>query len=203
MTNLIGKSLGRYHILEQLGEGGMATVYKAYDTSVERDVAIKVIRTDQFVGGFEEQALTRFKREAKALTKLNHPNIVTVYDFGQFGNILYLVMEYIPEGTLKEKLTIRLPWRKAFKLLLPIANALGFAHSQGIIHRDVKPDNILISPSGEPLLSDFGIAKILDVTEENTITLADVGVGTPEYMAPEQGVGKKMDSRADIYSFGV
>ena len=203
MPELIGKSLGRYHILEQLGEGGMATVYKAYDTSIERDVAIKVIRTDQFVGGIEEQTLTRFKREAKALAKLNHPNIVTVYDFGQFEDLPYLVMEYMPGGTLKEKLTTMLPWRKAFKLLLPIIEALGFAHSQGILHRDVKPSNILITPSGEPLLSDFGIAKILDVTEGNTITLAGVGVGTPEYMAPEQGIGKKVDYRVDIYSLGV
>jgi serine/threonine protein kinase len=203
LTNLIGKSLGRYHIHEQLGEGGMAVVYKAYDTSIERDVAIKVIRTDQFVDGFEEQTLTRFKREAKALAKLNHPNIVTVYDFGQFDELPYLVMEYMPVGTLKEKLSTMLPWRKAFKLLLPIVNALGYAHSQGVLHRDVKPSNILITPSGEPLLSDFGIAKILDVAEGNTITLAGVGVGTPEYMAPEQGIGKKVDSRVDIYSLGV
>ena len=204
MKNLIGHSLGRYHILEQLGEGGMAVVYKAYDISVERDVAIKVIRTEQFEDGFAEQAFARFKREAKALAKLAHPNIVTVYDFGQFEDLLYLVMEYMPGGTLKEKLTARrLPWRQAFKLLLPITTALGFAHSQGILHRDVKPENILITPSGEPLLSDFGIAKILDVTEGNTITLAGVGIGTPEYMAPEQGMGKKVDSRADIYSLGV
>jgi len=203
MNNLIGKSLGRYHILEQLGEGGMATVYKAFDTSVERDVAIKVIRAEQFADEIEGQTLTRFKREAKALAKLSHPNIVTVYDFGQIEDLPYLVMEYMPGGTLEEKLTTRLPWRKAFNLLLPIANALGFAHSQGILHRDVKSSNILITPSGEPLLSDFGIAKILDVTEGNTITLAGVGVGTPEYMAPEQGMEKKMDSRVDIYSLGV
>jgi serine/threonine protein kinase len=203
MTNLIGKSLGSYQILEQLGEGGMATVYKAFDTSVERDVAIKVMRTDQVVGGFEKQTLTRFKREAKALAKLNHPNIVTVYDFGQFEDLPYLVMEYMLGGTLKEKLTTKLPWQKAFTLLLPIANALGYAHSQGILHRDVKPSNILITPSGEPLLSDFGIAKILDLTDGSTVTLDGVGVGTPEYMAPEQGIGKKVDSRADIYSLGV
>ena len=181
----------------------MAVVYKAYDTSIERDVAIKVIRTDQFVGGFEEQTLTRFKREAKALAKLNHPNIVAVYDFGKFEDLPYLVMEYMPGGTLKEMLSTRLPWQKAFKLLLPIANALGYAHSQGVLHRDVKPSNILITPSGEPLLSDFGIAKILDVAEGSTITLAGVGVGTPEYMAPEQGIGKKVDYRMDIYSLGV
>ena len=203
MRNVLGKKLGRYHILEPLGEGGMATVYKAYDTSVERDVAIKVIRADQFVGGFEEQSLTRFRREAEALAKLNHPNIVTVYDFGQFEDIPYLVIEYMSGGTLEEKLTTRLSWRKAFKLLLPIANALGYAHSRGVLHRDVKPSNILITPSGEPLLSDFGIAKILDVTDGSTVTLDGVGVGTPEYMAPEQGIGKKVDSRADIYSLGV
>jgi len=121
MTSLIGQSLGRYHILEQLGEGGMATVYKAYDTRLETDVAVKVIRTETLPQNTMERALKRFEREAKALAHLTHPNIVKVTDYGEYEGKPYLVMVYLPGGTLKDRLGKPIPWQEAIRLLLPIA----------------------------------------------------------------------------------
>jgi len=204
MANLIGQSLGRYRILEQLGEGGMATVYKAYDTSLERNVAIKVIRRNALPQEQLERVRQRFEREAKALAKLSHPNIVKVIDYGEHDDAPYLVLEYLPGGTLKARMKGRaIPWQEAVRLLIPIANALGYAHEQNVIHRDVKPANILLTVNGQPMLSDFGIAKILEMEDGQTLTGTGVGLGTPEYMSPEQGLGQKVDARADIYSLGI
>jgi serine/threonine protein kinase len=203
MSNLIGHSLGRYHILEQLGEGGMATVYKAHDTRLERNVAIKVIRNDLFGAAVLERMLKRFEREARALAKLSHPNIVKVLDYGEYEGAPYFVMEYLPGGTLKEKLGgRRVAWQDALRLLIPIAQALAYAHENKIIHRDIKPSNILITQSGEPMLSDFGIARILEDDTTTELTASGAGIGTPEYMAPEQGMGQS-DERADIYALGI
>jgi serine/threonine protein kinase len=189
MPNLIGQSLGRYHILEQLGEGGMAIVYKAFDTRLERDVAVKVIRVDQFAPAALERILKRFEREARALARLTHPNIVHVNDYGEQDGIPYLVMDYLPGGTLQQLVGKPMPWPEAVKLLLPIAEALDYAHTQSIIHRDVKPSNILLTQRRQPMLTDFGIAKLLESEETHTLTGTGVGVGTPEYMAPEQWTG--------------
>lgn len=200
MVNLIGNTLDRYHITERLGEGGMATVYKAYDTRLEREVAIKVILpakqdTDVF--------LKRFEREAKALAQLGHPNIVGVMDYGHQNNLPYLVMEFIAGGTLKSRLgNGPMNWREVVSLLIPIARALAFAHEKKIIHRDVKPSNILVTLSGEPMLSDFGIAKLLEAEETTELTATGAGIGTPEYMSPEQAMGRA-DERSDIYALGV
>ncbi len=210
MTNLIGQSLGHYHILEQLGvpqgccaKGGMATVYKAYDTRLETDVAVKVIRTENILSSVLERSLKRFEREAKALARLTHPNIVKVTDYGDYEGKPYLVMPYLPGGTLKQKLGKPIPWQEAARLLLPIARALDFAHRQNMIHRDVKPSNILITADGEPMLTDFGIAKILLDTEETAdLTGTGMGIGTPEYMAPEQWTGKS-SPLSDQYALGV
>jgi len=203
MTDLIGLSLGRYHILEQLGEGGMATVYKAYDTRLERDVAVKVIRTEKLTLETMGRTLKRFEREAKALAKLTHPNIVPISDYGEHEGKPYLVMPYLPGGTLKQRLGKPIPWQEALRLLLPVARALEYAHQQGVVHRDVKPSNILITASGEPMLTDFGIAKILLDSEETAdLTGTGVGIGTPEYMAPEQFQGKT-GPQADIYALAV
>lgn len=202
MTNLLGQSLGRYHILEQLGEGGMATVYKAFDTRLECDVAVKVIRIDQFSPAALERVLQRFEREAKALAKLSHPNIVGVIDYGEYEGVPYLVMEYLPGGTLKERLGQPMPWTEAVRLLLPIARGLAYAHQRGVAHRDVKPSNILIGDSGEPMLTDFGIAKILEGGDVQTLTGTGIGVGTPEYMAPEQWTGQT-SPQSDQYALGV
>ena len=201
-TNLVGQSLGRYHILEQLGEGGMATVYKARDFNLDRDVAVKVIRAEIFGSASLERIYKRFQREATALGKLTHPNIVPILDYGEYEGAPYFVMPYLPGGTLKERLKGPIPYREAVQMLIPIAQALVHAHGQGIIHRDVKPSNILITASGEPMLSDFGIAKVEKAEPTTTLTAANAGIGTPEYMAPEQGTGNS-DERSDIYSLGV
>jgi tRNA A-37 threonylcarbamoyl transferase component Bud32 len=202
MPDLIGQSLGRYHILEQLGEGGMATVYKARDMNLERDVAFKIIRPDVFGPIVLERLLERFKREARTLAKLSHPNIVPILDFGEYEGAPYLIMPYIAGGTLKQYLKKNIPYRESVRLLIPIARALAHAHQEGIIHRDVKPSNILITRTGDPMLSDFGIAKILDTEETRELTSTGVGIGTPEYMAPEQGMGS-VDERVDVYALGV
>jgi serine/threonine protein kinase len=203
MTDLVGQSLGRYHILEQLGEGGMAVVYKAYDTRLETDVAVKVIRTESLPQNTVERALKRFEREAKALAKLNHQYIVKVMDYGEYDGKPYLVMPFFTGGTLKKKLGKPIGWQEAVKLLLPIAEALDYAHSQKMVHRDVKPANILLTERGQPMLTDFGIAKVLDIEETMDLTGTSAAVGTPEYMAPEQATAKTADHRADIYALGI
>jgi len=202
MSKLIGQSLGRYHILEQLGEGGMATVYRAYDTRLERDVAIKIIRRDAFPPNQLDRILKRFEREAKALAKLSHPNIIKVIDYGGHEGSPYLIMEYLQGGTLKQRLGKPISWHEAVQLVVPIAEALEYAHEHLIIHRDIKPSNILLTEKGQPMLTDFGIAKILETEETATLTGMGIGVGTPEYMAPEQWIGQS-SPRSDIYSLGV
>ena len=204
MQNLTGKTIDRYHILEQIGEGGMAVVYKAYDTRLHTEVAFKIIQTDAFPTQSLDRMLARFKREAQTLAKLQHSNIVGIIDYGEYEQTPYLVMEYLPGGSLKQILGKALPFKEAASLLLPIADALAHAHKQGIIHRDIKPSNILFSVSRDPMLTDFGIAKLIEDADENhTLTGTGVGIGTPEYMAPEQGLGKPIDGRADIYSLGI
>jgi len=204
MSSLIGQSIGRYHILEQLGEGGMAIVYKALDERLEREIAIKVIRTDKLVPSALAKTIKRFEREAKALAKLTHPNIVPITDYGERDGTPYLVMTYIPGGTLKAQMKgLPIPWREAARILAPIARALENAHQQNVIHRDVKPSNILITQNGQPMLSDFGVAKVLEDKETMELTGTGVGIGTPEYMAPEQGTSHRLDARVDVYSLGV
>ena len=203
MTELSGISIDRYHLIEPLGQGGMAIVYKAYDTRLEREVAIKLIRRNAFSPDVLERVLKRFDREAKSLAKLTHPNIVSIIDYGDYEGSPYLVMPYLQGGTLKEMLGQPMPYQKAAALLAPIADALGYAHQKGIVHRDVKPGNILVTEGGLPMLTDFGIARLLENEETQTLTGTGVGVGTPEYMSPEQGLGREVDGRTDIYSLGV
>lgn len=200
MPNLVGQTLGRYHIVEQLGEGGMAVVYKAFDTRLERAVALKVIRTERMD---DYQFLERFKREALALAKLTHPNIVHINDYGDQDGVPYLVMDFIPAGTLKERIGAPIPWAEAAWFLAPVARALEYAHSQGIVHRDIKPSNILVTDSGQPMLTDFGIAKMLEDEKTGGLTTTGMGMGTPEYMSPEQLLGNRLDGRTDVYSLGT
>ena len=200
--SLVGKKMGRYELRQVIGEGGMAAVYRAFDTRLERDVAIKLFRRDAFSPAVARRMLKRFDREAKSLARLSHPNIVEVLDYGSFEDSLFLVMKYMPGGTLKEKADNIFPYPEAARLLAPIARALDYAHREGIIHRDVKPANILLTRSGDPMLSDFGIAKIMSDNKSNSLTATNVGVGTPAYMAPEQWVNK-VSPRSDIYALGI
>ena len=197
---MIGKELGRYLITEAMGEGGMATVYKAYDKRLDREVAIKVI-----LPGFthSEEFLKRFDREAKVVAQLTHPNIVSVIDYGTEKDIPYIVMEFVSGGSLKDLLGKPIPWHEAARRLAPVARALEYAHNEDVIHRDIKPANILVTKSGDFMLSDFGIAKTLGADELTKLTRTGVGIGTPAYMAPEQGMGKDIDQRVDIYSLGI
>ena len=199
---MAGKDLGRYHVIEPLGKGGMATVYKAFDSTLERNVAVKIIRSDAIIGDEQAQFLVRFQREARALAQLDHPYILKVLDYGEQAGIPYLVMPFVEGGTLKEKMGRPMPYREAAALLAPIARALEYAHQLKIIHRDVKPANILISRSGAPILSDFGIAKMLGSDGATQLTATGIGIGTPDYMAPEQWMGKA-DQFTDMYSLGI
>jgi serine/threonine protein kinase len=204
VTSHTGVSFGRYHVLEQLGEGGMAVVYKAFDTRLESNVAVKVIRIERITPDMLSRALKRFEHEAKALARLTHPNIVKVIDFGESNDRPYLVMPLLAGGNLKQMLQSgSIPWRRALNLLIPVARALGYAHRQGVIHRDVKPSNILITESGEPMLTDFGVAKIIEEGATIDLTGTAAALGTPEYMAPEQTTSRTVDERADVYSLGI
>jgi len=202
--NLIGREIGRYKIHELIGAGGMATVYKAFDARLERQVAIKVIRREAFLQEEMEMLLKRFEREAKSLGQLSHPNIVGVLDYGEFEGAPYLVMEYLPGGTLKDWLGEPIPWRDAIQLILPIAHALEYVHDRNIINRDVKPSNVLMTDKGQPMLTDFGLLKVFGEKEKEatSLTASGVGLGTPDYMAPEQWTGDAT-AQSDLYSLGV
>ena len=197
------RTIGRYEVEREIGRGGMAVVYKAFDPRLERAVAIKLIQSGAFGSNIFGHIRERFEREAKALAKLRHPNIVKVLDYGEHEGSPYLVMDYLEGATLKE---VKKPLKveTAVRLIRPIADALDYVHRQGLLHRDVKPSNIMITPSQEVILTDFGIVKwIEDQDDFNTLTATGVGIGTPEYMAPEQGLGKPVDARSDAYALTV
>jgi len=202
MSGLIGQSLGHYQILEEIGEGGMATVYKARDTHLDREVAIKIIRREVFSPNQLDTILKRFEREAKSLAGLLHPNIVSVIDYGKHDGLPYLVMAYLPGGTLKELLGNPMPWRYSVRFLIPIVRALEYIHDHHIINRDVKPSNILLTEKNQPMLTDFGLVKIFEDNVVTNLTSSNVTLGTPDYMAPEQWTGNPT-ALSDLYSLGV
>jgi len=193
------KKIGRYAIKSELGRGGMATVYHAYDPRFERDVAVKVLPPELL---HDPTFRERFEREAKTIAALEHPAIVPVYDFGEEAGQLYLVMRYMPGGSLEARMRKgAFSLAEAGRIFKRLAPAVDEAHAKGVIHRDLKPGNILFDQHGEPYLCDFGIAKLTQ--SSNTLTGSAI-VGSPAYMSPEQGRGEPdIDGRSDIYSLGA
>jgi serine/threonine-protein kinase len=196
--DLIGAILGNCAIEDLLGQGGMARVYRGRQEHLDRDVAIKVLPPYYAA---DPAFVERFKLEARAMAKLSHPHIVTVHDAGEDNGQLYIIMEYIGGGTLKQRMAAAMPLKDVTRVVHEVASALSYAHTVGIVHRDVKPVNVLMDASGRAVLSDFGIAKVLETSA--ALTHAGAGVGTPEYMSPEQCRGAPVDARADIYALGV
>jgi serine/threonine-protein kinase len=194
-----GDNLGPYRVIEPLGQGGMATVYKAYHAALDRYVAIKVLHP-----AFKEDPnfLARFKREARIVAKLDHPNIVPIYDFDEERGMPYLVMRYIDGKTLKTILRQgAMPVGRALSIIRPVAEGLAYAHTQGILHRDIKPSNIILASDQHIFLTDFGLARIAQASD-STIS-QDMLIGTPQYISPEQARGVPATERSDIYSLGV
>ncbi|MBK9714885.1 MAG: SUMF1/EgtB/PvdO family nonheme iron enzyme [Kouleothrix sp.] len=198
MTDLIGTSLGQYEFKEIIRRGGMSTVYKAYQDSLDRFVAVKVLFTSR-----DPQFAARFKREARAIAALQHHNILPVYDYGEQEGMLYLVLQYIENGTtLGDMLGQPLEPVTALRLSGHVLDALDYAHKRGVIHRDIKPANVLMPSPNWPMLADFGIAKLMNDNQQR-LTLANQIIGTAAYMAPEQATGRPIDARTDLYAAGV
>lgn len=199
-TSLIGRKLGKYEITALVGKGGMATVYKGYQPDIERYVAIKVLPPHP---GQDDQFIERFRLEARTIARLQHPHILPLYDYGSQDDILYLVMALMDGGSLSERIRRRgaMSPAEVENILNPVASALDYAHRQGFIHRDIKPDNILLDREGFAALADFGIVKMLETG--SGLTATGGLMGTPAYMSPEQGQGLEVDSRSDVYSLGV
>ena len=194
-----GSSLGRYRIIEQLGRGGMATVFRCHDPNLDRYVAVKVLPSFHT----EDPTFTaRFAQEAQTIAKLNHPNILKIYDFGEDKGYTYIVNELILGGDLQDKLEGgKLSPVEVLKFMQPLADALDHAHANGIVHRDLKPANVLLHEDGRPVLADFGLARMLE--SSTRFTQASQAMGTPEYMAPEQAMGADADHRSDLYAIGI
>jgi serine/threonine protein kinase len=199
MEDLTGMQFGPYQIVAPLGEGGMAAVYKAYQPGMDRYVALKILPR-HFAS--DPTFVQRFEREARIIARLQHIHILPVFDYGSADGYTYFVMPFVETGTLAHLLRGEpLPLPQIIRIISQIGDALDYAHSHGVIHRDIKPSNILIDERGNCLLADFGIGKVLMGTTQITAT-GDI-IGTPAYMSPEQGLGKEIDSRSDIYSLGV
>ncbi len=190
----------RYELEELVGTGGMSSVYRARDNLLERDVALKVLH-EQFTA--DGDYVERFRREARSVAQLSHPNIVTVIDRGEQGDRQFIVFEYIEGENLKALVQRKgpLPEQQAVELTLQIAKALGFAHDHGLVHRDVKPQNVLLNGDGRAKVTDFGIARSLDV--KGGLTQTGTVMGTSDYIAPEQARGQRVDAQSDIYSLGA
>ena len=197
---LIGTRINRYEIRESIHKSDVIGIYKAYDTKLERFVLIKTIVHSS---DYSKEAVDYFLAESRTLARLAHPNIAKVLDFGYEHESLYLVSELVTGTPLSDLMNRPMPWQDAINILLPLTNALIYAHSRGIIHRDLKPDNIIINTDDQPILSDFSLMRIIEEEETRDMTGTNVGLGSPEYISPEQGQGLSVDFRSDIYSLGV
>src|SRR5690349_7456420 len=200
MSTLVGTNLGgRYRLEARIGQGGMSTVYRALDETLQRRVAVKLMNREVVS---DSAQLERFRREARAVAQLNHPHIVGVIDAGEDEGRPYIVFEYIEGETLKERIRRggRLPIPEAVAYAIEIARALGAAHARHIVHRDVKPQNVLIDEEGSCKVTDFGIARTLD---EEGLTADGRVLGTTDYVSPEQALGQPVTGQSDLYSLGV
>ena len=197
-----GDKLGKYEVVRQLGKGGMGAVYLAFDPMIERQVAIKVLPPQIASQG---NALKRFLGEARATGKLNHPNVVAIYDIDQDRDQYYLVMELVQGGSVGDLLTNGpVSWQQACRLAADACDGLQAAHAAGLVHRDVKPDNLMVTNEGRVKVVDFGLSKLTDAVHETRMGLTSAGqiLGTPHYMSPEQFQGQAIDARSDVYSMG-
>jgi hypothetical protein len=195
----LGRTLGRFRVDAIIGAGGFAWVYKAYDPELDIPVALKILKP-QYAG--DEKFEQRFRREASTAAKLRHPNIIKIYAVGREEDAVYFAMDYLPQG-LADRLNVmtQLPEQMLIRMAIDVASALGFAHREGVIHRDIKTDNILFDEHGNAVVADFGIARAVATHTDSTGT--NMVVGTPQYFSPEQARGLQLDGRADIYSLGV
>ena len=194
---MVGQSIGKYRILELLGRGGMGTVYKALDESLQRVVAVKFVNSE-----LSESEMARFRTEAIALARLNHPQIATIYELTEHDQAMVMVMEYVAGQTLDQVLAARgpLPLSRAIEIATDVLDGLGYAHESGIVHRDLKPANVMLTQAGDVKIMDFGIALIAGMEH---VTSTGMTVGTPAYMSPEQVQGHEVDGRSDLYSVAV
>jgi len=199
MVDSSSQTLGKYELLEKIGEGGFGVVYKARDPALDRLVALKVL-APQFTS--DSQAVERFRQEARLAARLKHPHIVTIYEVGEAAGRYFIAMEWIEGQSLDQRITAQgaLPLGEVVRLVEQVAEALDYAHRQGLIHRDIKPANILLDSQGQATLTDFGIVKAMN---EAGLTTTGMALGTPEYMAPEQVLGGELDARTDLYALGV
>ena len=206
---MIGQTLGRYRVIEKVGAGGMGEVYRAHDERLDRDVALKVLPAGALAN---EAARKRFRKEALALSKLNHPNIQTVHDFDTQGGVDFLVTEYVAGASLDDKLAAgALREKELIHLGRQLADGLAAAHAKQVVHRDLKPGNLRLTPDGRLKILDFGLAKLLKPREgaaggegpTESASLTQAVVGTLPYMSPEQLQGEEVDARTDIYAAGV